>query len=60
MKSQVHFSSKGRSAEGSVGLHPGLIHQPIHYADKEEGLSSAYLLKGIISISVIRCANSWP
>ena len=43
VKSQIDFSSKGSSAEGSVWLQPGLIIHPIHYADKKDSLSSAYL-----------------
>ena len=45
VKSQIDLSSKGNSAEGSVGLHSGSIHHSIHYADKEDGLSCACLLQ---------------
>jgi len=57
VRSQIDLSSKGRSGEVSVGFHPSSIHHPINYADKEESLS---FYQGIISISIIRCANSWP
>ena len=44
VKSQIDFCRKGRSGEGSVWLQPALIFYPIHYADKENSLSSVYLL----------------
>jgi hypothetical protein len=44
VKSQIDFSSRGSSAEGSVWVQPGSVIQPVDYADKEDSLSSVYLL----------------